>query len=303
MRYVLLAMCLLVLSTSCRHAAVPQRPSVDLQGHRGARGLLPENTVASMIKAVDLGMHTLEMDVVVTADGIVVLSHEPYFSHQISTDPQGRPISKTDEKTHNIYAMSYDEVARYDVGLRMHERFVDQVKVAASKPTLEQVVEAVKSHPRSDVRYNIEIKRVPEQDGIFHPPLASYADIVVQEIRRLKIAGRTTIQSFDNATLQYVRKTYPDLSLGYLVGNKDDIHEQITTLGFVPEIYSPHYLLVTDTLVSYCRRHGMHVIPWTVNEVPDMQRLLTLGVDGLISDYPDKLSDVYQAMVSNARTQ
>lgn len=288
---------MLVLMTGC--TSTPKK--VDLQGHRGARGLLPENTVMGMIKALELGMTTLEMDVVISADSQVVLSHEPFFSHEISKAPDGGLISKEEELTHNIYKLSYDEIKRYDVGLRPHSRFPDQQKKKAAKPTLPMVVAAVEQDHHYRPYYNIEIKRKPKFDTIYHPDVATYSRLVVDACRHLDILDRTTIQSFDIETLQYLHRRYPDIKLAYLIENRRPVEDNIKALAFTPQIYSPYHQLVDSSLVTYCHAAGMSLIPWTVNEPSDMVHLLELGVDGIITDYPDRLSAVIDKHAAYAR--
>lgn len=267
---------------------------IDIQGHRGARGVHPENTISGMLAAIDLGATTLEMDVVVTKDGTVLLSHEPFFSHEISTDTRGNLITKDKELEYNIYQMTFDEVQRYDVGLRPHLRFPQQEKVPATKPSLKQVVQAVEVAHNHRPYYNIEIKRKPSFDSILHPPMREFADLVVGEIKALSIFGRTIVQSFDPATLQYIHQTYPDAKLAYLVGSRGTIESKFDLLGFWPAIYSPYYELVDSTVMAYCQSHDVQVIPWTVNTEEDMKAMLDLGVNGIISDYPGLLARVVE---------
>src|ERR1700754_3858617 len=115
-------------------------PSFDKEGHRGCRGLMPENTIPAMMKALELGVTTLEMDAVITADNQVVLSHEPFFNHEITTKPDGKLVTAQEEKSLNIYKMTYAQTQQYDVGLRPHPRFPQQQKLKATKPLLKEVI-------------------------------------------------------------------------------------------------------------------------------------------------------------------
>jgi glycerophosphoryl diester phosphodiesterase len=245
-----------------------------------------------MVKALDLGMTTLEMDVVISADSQVVLSHEPFFSHEISTAPDGHLISKEEELSHNMFLMTYSEIQQYDVGLRAHTRFPDQVKTTAVKPTLEDVVTAVEQERDYRPYYNIEIKRKPAYDSVYHPTLEAYAQLVVDQCRHLGIMDRTTIQSFDVETLQYIHHEYPDIKLAYLIENRNSIVDNLSILGFTPEIYSPYYQVIDEEVLNVCSTKNMQLIPWTVNEIVDMLKLLEMGVDGIITDYPDRLAQV-----------
>lgn len=267
--------------------------NLDFQGHRGCRGLLPENTLPAFKKALDLGVTTLEMDVVITNDKRVILSHEPWFSHEITLDPTGQPISQADERNHRIYEMTYAKTQTYDVGLKTHARFPDQIKLEATKPLLIAVIKEAEAYAAKTGRpapfYNIETKSHPQGDGVYHPDPKEFVTLVVNVVKRLGIEERTTIQSFDRRTLQIARKMYPELKLVLLVENSDSPEQNLRELGFTPDIYSPDYALVDHSLISFAKEKGMKVIPWTVNDREKMEYLISLGVDGLITDYPNRL--------------
>jgi glycerophosphoryl diester phosphodiesterase len=273
---------------------VPNLPAVaDLQGHRGCRGLMPENTVPAMLKALELGVHTLEMDVVITGDGQVVLSHEPFFNHEISTTPEGAAIQQAEEQLHNIYTMPLAQVQRYDVGLRPHPRFAAQQKMAVCKPTLEQVIDSVAQwcslHKKPLPFFNIETKSHPEGDGKFHPEPAQFVDALMAVIMAAGLEEKVIIQSFDFRTLVYAHQHYPDIKLAALVEMDDpaSLTRHLEKLGFVPDFYSPAYQRVTPAMVQQCKYLNMKLVPWTVNDPMEAARLKMMGVDGLITDYPD----------------
>ncbi|MEX0647631.1 MAG: glycerophosphodiester phosphodiesterase family protein [Balneolaceae bacterium] len=263
----------------------------DLQGHRGARGLLPENTVPGFLKAVELGVNTIELDLVVTQDREILVSHEPWFNHQVSTHPDGRPVTEEEQLDLNIFKMNLEEVQRYDVGSRGNELFPNQEPLQVAKPALRDAIEAIEKYVEEmqlpAVRYNIEIKSQPEWYDVMVPQPAEFARILYNELQALDITGRVNIQSFDPATLVEFRNLAPDIPQALLVGNDDSMEENLERLGYIPEIYSPHFRLVTPELMDQARENEMLVIPWTVNTVAEMQALLDLGVDGIITDYPD----------------
>lgn len=289
----------LLIFTSCNRRTILESPSVpytikviDVQGHRGCRGLLPENTIPAFIHAVELGVTTLEMDVVISYDKEVIVSHEPFFSHEISS-LNGNAIKKSQEKNHNIYTMNLDEVQSYDVGIKLHSKFPDQEKMPVSKPTLTEVISAVKAKVRELNRqlpyFNIEIKRVPKHDNTFHPAAAEFASLLLQAVTENDVEDITYIQSFDAKSLEEVHKQMPSIPIVLLVGNKDAPEENLSRLSFLPTVYSPHYKLVNEHLVTLCHSQGVQLIPWTVNKEKEMVALLELGVDGIITDYPDRL--------------
>lgn len=261
----------------------------DIQGHRGARGLLPENSTAGFLHAVDLGVSTLEIDVVVAGDSTVVVSHEPWMLETICSDADGRAI--TDGESYNIYRMSYEAVARYDCGMRGHPGFPRQEKQAAVKPRLSDVINAVESHAAErgmdPLRYNIEIKSREEWDGIYSPPPPVFAQFVHEVVVRTGIMDRATIQSFDLRSLQAAHRIGASWQLAVLVHSDTDLPALLDRLGFTPQVFSPNFRLVDESLVHAVHDLGMRIIPWTVNEVSDMKRIMAMGVDGLITDYPD----------------
>ncbi len=266
---------------------------IDKQGHRGCRGLLPENTIPAFIKAVDLGVNTLEMDAIITQDKQVIVSHDPYFNHEITTLPNGKYIAEEHEKEYNIYKMPYSEVVKYDVGMKIHPRFLQQQKIKAHKPLLAEVIETVENYTKANNKnplfYNIETKCLPETDNLFHPEPAEFVDLLMTVILKAKIQDRVIIQSFDPRSLQYLHKKFPKIKTALLVEDfdKKEFLQQLIDLGFVPTIYSPAQELVNPKLVSECKAKKIKLIPWTINDYQTMQKFVAMGVDGIISDYPN----------------
>jgi glycerophosphoryl diester phosphodiesterase len=268
----------------------------DKQGHRGCRGLMPENTIPAMIKAIDLGVNTLEMDIVFTSDNVAILSHEPFFNHEITTKPDGKFIDEKDEKNYNIYKMTFAETQRYDVGLKPHPRFPEQQKMKVSKPSLAAVIDSVEAYTASKnlpkAYYNIETKTDPATDKTYHPAPAAFVEMLMKVINDKGIADRAIIQSFDMRTLKYLHKKYPAINTALLieVTNKNSFRKQIKDLDFTPSIYSPEEKLVTANLINECHERNIRIIPWTVDDKKRIKELRSLGVDGIISDYPDYLN-------------
>ncbi|MDX2049235.1 MAG: glycerophosphodiester phosphodiesterase [Chitinophagaceae bacterium] len=268
----------------------------DVQGHRGCRGLMPENTIPAMIKALQLGVTTLEMDAVITKDKQVIVSHEPFFGWEISTTPDGKTFSFKEEKNYNIYRMNYDEVRQWDVGLKPHPRFPQQQKIKAYKPLLAEVIDSaeqyIKASSLQPVDYNIETKSDDATDNTFHPAPEEFVDLLIGVIREKKIEKRVIIQSFDIRTLQVMHRKHPKIRTALLIEgfNKSPIQENLNKLGFTPAIYSPEFLLVNEEMVKFCHEKGMLLIPWTVNDRKNIDRLIQSGVDGIITDYPDLIS-------------
>lgn len=267
-------------------------PKFDVQGHRGARGLMPENTVPAFLLALDSGVTTIELDLAVTKDKQLVVSHEPWMSAAICLNPDGKSIKEKDEKKYNIFKMTYDQVRQWDCGSKVNEKFLNQNKMIVSKPLLRDVIIAVEDHIKSytqyEVDYNIEIKSEPEGDNRFHPKPEEFSDLVCEFIDQYLPMERVIIQSFDFRVLRYVHKKYPKLRLAVLIDNLHSIKENIQALGFTPSIYSPDFTLLSQDEIKTCHRLKMRVIPWTVNEEKDMIELKEWGADGIITDYPDR---------------
>ena len=266
----------------------------DLQGHRGCRGLMPENTMPAFLKAVELGVTTLEMDIVISADQQIVVSHEPYMSHIICAHPDGRPVKRSEAKKLNLYKMKYADIQSYDCGLRVHPKFPDQQKVKAIKPTLKIVVKSVErfaaDNKYTQPAYNIEIKSHPKGYNLFTPEPAQFVDLVVTEIRRLGIESRTTLQSFDRLVLEELNKVEQrKFRIAYLVERGKKLQKNLAKLSFKPDIYSPNFRVLTEASFKQAHDLGLKVIPWTINDIGMMERMIGWGIDGIITDYPDLL--------------
>lgn len=259
----------------------------DLQGHRGARGLYPENSIAAFAKAIELGVNTLELDVVVTKDNQLLVSHDPFFNHLICLDSLGNTINKDEELHLNIYQTPYSQVKEYDCGSIKHPQFPEQQKIKGSKPLLLDVIEQSELLSDQKINYNIEIKSTPDGDNIYNPTPQVFADLFVRTIKGFIPLERLTIQSFDFRVLRYIHKTYPEYKLAALV-YKDNVKTNLDYLGFIPNSYSPEHTMLTPEIVAELQAKGMKVIPWTINETSRMKTVLSWGVDGVITDYPDR---------------
>ena len=272
-------------------------PTIDVQGHRGCRGHYPENTIEGFRRALDLGATTLEMDVVISADGQVVVSHEPYMSHTVCRQPTDTGFAAIDpthdEDRHNIYRMTYDEVAAYDCGTVRQDRFPDRDRLVETKPLLRDVLDALVTDRRArgvDVpQFNIETKSTVAGDGVFHPEPAVFVAHVLGVLGEFDIEGRVILQSFDPRTLEQVHVMAPYIRTALLIGDQEPWEGWLDRLSFMPDIISPNHRLIDAEVVASFHGQGMEVIPWTVNDPADIERMIALGVDGIISDYPDRV--------------
>ncbi|MEJ7683174.1 MAG: glycerophosphodiester phosphodiesterase family protein [Segetibacter sp.] len=189
--------------------------------------------------------------------------------------------------------MTYQEVSQFDVGMKPHLRFPQQKKIKAVKPRLSDVIDSVEAYTSakklSPRFYDIETKSQPSTDNVFHPAPAEFVELIMKVIKEKKIEKRTIIQSFDVRTLQYLHKNYSHIRTALLVENSDNLQENISKLGFTPNIFSPEYTSVNPVLIKQCKEMHMQIIPWTVNDVATMKELKEMGVDGIITDYPDRI--------------
>ncbi|QNH63462.1 glycerophosphodiester phosphodiesterase family protein [Hymenobacter sediminicola] len=268
-----------------------QPGTFDRQGHRGCRGLMPENTIPAMRKAQDLGVTTLEMDLGISQDKQVLLSHDPFMNADFVLRPDGRRITQAEEKQLRLYALPYAEIRRYDVGSLGHPKFPRQQKLRTYKPLLAEVIDSAEAYATLKKlpapRYNLETKLSPAGDEVLHPAPEEFVRLLLPVLVAKGVLDRVTIQSFDPRTLEAVHRLYPALRTALLVENQQGLAKNLARLSFRPTIYSPAYLLVTPDLVAECHRQRIQVIPWTVNSADAIERLTKLQVDGIITDYPD----------------
>ena len=296
---------LLLISLSCctapstDHMDKQKAADFDWQGHRGARGLVPENTIPSFLKALEYeSVTTMELDLAVSKDSLLVVSHEPWMSHHICSHPDSRPVVEAEEEELLLFQMTYEEIRQFDCGQRGNERFPEQKPMGVYKPLLSEVVEAVEQYcqqnNRAKVNYNIEIKSDADYDDVKTPAPAVFAQMVYKEVTRLGIQNRTCVQSFDVRPLQALHAIDSTITMALLVENIWGVNANLKKLGFTPDIYSPYYKMLTANTVKELHDKGFKVIPWTVNDTSTMKALIDLGVDGIITDYPNKISAVLE---------
>ena len=316
---------LIIFSMLFSSAAFSQQ-KLDVQAHRGGMALLPENTIPAMLNAVKLGAKTLELDVVISADGKVVVSHDGYMSAAFMTKPNGTEITKEEEKSLSLFQMSYDSIRRYQSGIKTHPMFPAQLKLKTYKPLLNDLIDSVEAYVKANklkpIYYNIETKCSPAGDGKYNPSPEVFVKTMMDVINKKGIKKRVIIQSFDIRTLKILHQTEPKLKLALLVQGKmnlteeqlkkyglsakevEDYFKQLSTnkgglegdiavLGFTPTIYSPYYSGVNAEMVKKVHEKNMLIVPWTVDKEEDMIALGKLGLDGIITNCPDVLIKLF----------
>lgn len=298
--------------------ASPPSHSLDLQGHRGARGLAPENTLPAFDLALESGMTTLELDCGVTRDGVVVISHDRVLNPDLTRDAKGQWLDKPGPP---IWRLTYAELQAYDVGRlkpgsQYAKRFPRQQPMDGTRiPRLADLFNAVRERGNETVRFNIETKISPEAADETTTPEA-FVRALLAAIRDAHMESRVSIQSFDWRTLQHVQKQAPGIPTAHLSAQKTSPHNIASGTrsawtgldlndfgGSLPRmvkaaggaIWSPYHADLTQEAVREARSVGLKVVPWTVNAEADMRRLISWGIDGLISDYPDVLARVAKA--------
>lgn len=277
-------------------SVIHAQPTFDLQGHRGARGLAPENSFPSMVEALKYGVTTLELDVVISKDGQVIVSHEPWMNPLICLDEAGKTLKKTAPLRHNIKRMTVEEIKKYDCGSKVHPKFPHQQLQKVHKPTLKELVKETEAYIHENslptIQYNIEIKCYKMGTGLMHPRPKKFIQLVMLAIHELGIEQQVTIQSFSYKPLRYLHKHHPQIPLSLLVDDDKSMDTHIQKLGFIPHTYSPRHTLVNKKLVENCHQKSIKIIPWTVNHKKDIEKMISLGVDGLITDYPNIAREV-----------
>ena len=293
----------------------------DLQGHRGARGLAPENTLAAFETALRVGVSTLELDLAMTADDVLVVSHDRRLNPDHTRGPDGKFL---DREGPPIRSLTLAELQRYDVGRLKpgsayaaslpEQRAVDGARI----PALTELFDLVRRLGADHVRFNIETKITPTS-GADTPDPETFAAAFATAVRAADLTARVSMQSFDWRTLMAMRRIAPEIERVCLTVealNFDSIRRgeggpspwlaglDIDDFGgSVPRLvaaagcaaWSPLYRNARPDDVAAAKALGLKVIPWTVNERADMERLIALGVDGIITDYPDRLRAVMAA--------
>ena len=260
---------------------------IDIQGHRFARGLFPENTLEGLDAACRLGLSSFEIDIAITADGVPVIHHDPALNPDTTRGPDGNWLEKTGPLINHL---TFADLASLDVG-RLNPGSTYAGRYASQRPydgARIPTLEALLAH-RSAIRLNIELKLFPAHPDWTVSP-EEMVDRVLHAVDAANAADRVTLQSFDWRAPRYVRRIRPDIPRGWLteadIDRLDDIPDAIAAEG--GGTWTPHHASLTEARLARAHALNLRVIPWTVNETVDMSRLIGWGVDGLITDRPDR---------------
>lgn len=314
MKYTLLASVLVLAGCTAIMPTATQH--FDLEAHRGGRGLAPENTLAAFSNAIDLGVTTLELDIGLTADGVVVISHDTSLNPDHTRDAKGAwlaPKSGAPIRTLTLAQLQTYDVGRINPASNYGKQFALQIPRDGERiPTLASLFAQVQARgaEAATVRFNIETKIDPSKPDETAAP-EPMVRALLAEIDKANMAGRVTIQSFDWRTLTLVGKLAPQLPRAYLTTPRT-LKDSRWTDGLdaasfasvpqmvraasanapAPVIWSPAFADLTPEVIREAHKLGLKVLPWTVNQRADMQRLMDWGADGIITDYPDMLRDL-----------
>ncbi|MGP8217787.1 MAG: glycerophosphodiester phosphodiesterase family protein [Bacteroidia bacterium] len=265
-----------------------------IYGHRGARGVYPENTMEGFLYAVALGIYGIEMDVVISKDKKVIVSHEPWMNPRICTKPDNSKISFLRRK--RLYRMNYAAIRQYDCGLRGNPDFPGQKKIPAYKPLLSEVITAVESFTHNNnippVVYNIEIKSKWVNDYELQPPPEEFVEIILNELLPFNINHRILLQSFDMRPLNILHSKNTGCMTGMLVKNPRLLRSRMLSLSFTPDTCGIYYKYASKKWINIIHDLGMKALVWTENEKEDMREHIALGIDGIITDYPQRAIEV-----------
>jgi len=259
---------------------------IEVHGHRGARGVRPENTLAAFRYALEAGVNVLELDIQATKDDVLVVSHDPVINWQKCLSLEGMRARREIA----IRSLSLDEVRRYDCGSLIDPLFKEQKRTDGEKiPTLKEVFSLLASYKSKNrkVFLNIELKSLPARPDLSPSP-EKFASLLIELLRQHNMVKRTIVQSFDHRTLHAVRKLEPKISLAVLTGKSTQDYARLL-VELKARIVSPNHLWITAPDVKSVHQLGGRVIPWTANKPSEWKRLINAGVDGIITDYPKRL--------------
>jgi glycerophosphoryl diester phosphodiesterase len=276
---------------------VKKYPTFFKIGHRGTRGLMPENTIPAMNAGLAEGANTVEMDLHITKDGKVVVYHDESFNPDYTLMPDGSEIPVKERTKYTFYQMNYDEIRKFDIGTKPYPAYPKQKRMRSYAPLIGEMIDSVdlfaKANKLPPPFYLIEIKSAEKTDGFDQPAPDEYMKIVMKVLDAKNLGNRMIIQSFDMRPLQVIHRTHPKVATGYLTSDKTTTFEgDVAKLGFNPIFYNPYYKLVTADMVKKCHDKGILITPWTVNTVAEMKAIKGLGVDGIITDYPNYFREI-----------
>lgn len=259
-------------------------------GHRGSRGLKPENSLPAFATALQLGAGGLEMDLFITKDGQVVVTHDATISPQLCIRPEGTSLGEQESERLKIHQLTLEEIKPYDCGSKPDPLFPEQENTETHIPLLGDVLEAACRHARvsKPLQFLLEIKSDPATDNIYHPEPHYFVKRVLEVVAEKNMQQQVAIISFDKRSLQEARKQNKEIRIGMSLADASQLQPALEELGFIPDLLSPLFTELNDELTGFASKHDIALFPWTVNEKEDLKKMIALEVDGIITDYPDR---------------
>lgn len=264
----------------------------EIQAHRGGRSRFPENTLQAFCHAAALGIRVVELDLVITKDHQIIVSHDPWLSAPHCADRHGQPLTVDDRLRYIVYEMMYDDITSFDCGLP-DPSFPGQVRVRTHKPLLSTVFREVEAFMAwagiaGGMIYNLEIKSWPDKDDVFHPSPDRYASLLVTLVEASGLSSRVRIQSFDERVVRESWRLNARLCYGLLIDEVKNPGQLLGGLGFIPRYVNPGFSLVDREMIDAFQAEGIGMIPWTVNRTEEMLAMKQAGAEGIITDYPEQ---------------
>lgn len=261
--------------------------SVKIFGHRGCRGLMPENTIEAFNKAIELGVDGIEWDVVVNKDKQLVISHEPYMDSKYCLNPKGTNIK--DEKSLNIFQMSQEEIEEYDCGSKPYNNYPEQKKIKTHKPLVKEVLDKI---DLSNQIVLFEIKSEKKDDNIFQPEPEEYISIILNEIMHFPYKENFIFMCFDPRILIELHKKAPEYRTVYLTYSPfKSIKKSLKDLDYIPYAIGMFHPTISKKEIDVAHSNNLKVFAWTVNKINDATKLKEMNIDGIITDYPDRIKN------------
>ena len=275
-------MCIIIFLRLYEYYVPGKHKKVEIQGHRGARGFLPENTLAAFKYAIENNIYVLELDLQITKDNQIIIYHDKSINTEICDG-----ISK------HIKTLSLKEVKEYDCGSKKNIKFPNQQTVPGEKiPTLIELINLIQTeYKNKNIKINIEIKTTKSLDT--DDEVYNFSNTLIDILHKYNIADDVIIQSFDIRALKDVKEIDPSIKTSYLVKDKlpniDSLINTSKQLGV--KIISPEYNLLDKQIVKKLQENGFEVLPWTINDMDTLKQNIEYGVDGIITDYPKQMND------------
>ena len=261
--------------------------SIQYIGHRGARGVFPENSIPGFQLALAKGADMLELDLAVTRDKQIVLSHDPVIPEGLCEHSENGNVEEEDR---TIYQMTYQEVQAFSCGQAGHPKFPNQEKVGVEIPLLSTVIDSCLAFAKANglpiPRFDVELKFSEKNEGVYYPEKEEYVSLVLKLLKNKGVADRCVLTSFDLGIVQTIHQQSPETKVGWIIANFKGVKGNVKQLGFAPDYFVVYHRLASKKMVRDTGEQGIGIMVWTVNSPKRIEKLQKKGVTSIISDYP-----------------